>query len=370
MKLKEKKEKKQKKEKKAITPRTPFAWVYLFFSFLLIAGGLAFVIFPQESANWTARILGGLVVVFFLFLFVFLCAREKKRNASFFCHLFAYLLAIVAGGYFIFAPDTVLTYLSMAVGVYALMDAGFKLRLAISGCRYRALLWWALTLTAGFSAVGGLVLLRFLPVWEADTVTTAIIMGISMLCAGLANFIAAFEKTAVEQAQAKEAAAEHTTVVMIDTEAAERAAAEMLAARASEVPTPEAAEEVVGEPVFVAATAAEPATEPIAEPIAPVEAPIEEPIAPVEAPVEEPTEPSVAEGDTPDAPTAEFVLSDEEADAMVDSFLAEQEASPAAEGDEAAARAERFDAMLDDILALHEEEPATEEATESSQENA
>lgn len=239
MKPKEMKEKKTKQPKIKI-PRTPFAWVYLFFSLLLVAGGIAFVVFPLEAANWTARILGGLTVLFFLFLFVLLCAREKKRGVSFFLRLFAYLLAILSGGYLIFSPDTALAYLSIAVGVYALIDAGFKLRLAISGCRYRVLLWWALTVTAGLAAVGGLVLLRFLPTWEADITTTAVLMGITMLFGGLQNFIGAFERTAVEQAQAKEATDEHTTVVVIDPTAAQTNAP---AVPAAEEPAAEPTEE-------------------------------------------------------------------------------------------------------------------------------
>lgn len=332
------KEKKQK-QPKVRAPRTPFAWVYFFISLLLVAGGIAFVVFPLESANWTARILGGATALMFLFLFVFLCAREKKRDASFFFHLVAYLLAILAGGYLIFSPDIAMSYLAIALGVYALMDAGFKLRLAISGCRYNAFLWWALTVTAGLSAVGGLVLLRFLPTWEADTTVTAMLMGITMLCAGLQNFIGAFEKTAVEQAQAKEAVEEHTTVVVIDGDAA----AAQIAATQPEAVSEEAA---------------------AAEPPAPAEAPAEEAAAePAEASAEVPAVPPRDPDDM--TPYELYLYLDEIIDSMpvtnpipeetpteeaTDEPTEEPSAPSAVEGDECAARAEQFDAIIDRVL--------------------
>lgn len=195
-------------------PRLPFA--YLLCSLLLCIGGLLFVFFPSETSGWTSAILGGLTVALFLFLFILHCAKERRHGVGFFFYLFAYVLGMLAGGYLIFSPDTAMEYLSMAVGVYALVDAGFKLRLAISACRYRAVLWWALTVCAALSALGGLVLLRYLP---TDQIAIAVLMGISMLLSGAQNFLAFFEGATVDRRRLREME-ENATTVVIDAVAA------------------------------------------------------------------------------------------------------------------------------------------------------
>ena len=214
--MKEKKPKTGQQKKAPYSKHIPLPFAYLLGSLLLCVGGVLFVLFPQEATNWTSRILGALTVALFLYLFVILCAKERRRGVRFVIYLVAYLLGMLAGGYLLFSPDTALAYLSLAVGVYALVDAGFKLRLAISACRYRALLWWALTVCAALAAVGGLVLLRFLP---TDPIAVAVVMGLSMLAGGAQNFLAFFESAVAERRRAREAE-ENATTVVIDAAAA------------------------------------------------------------------------------------------------------------------------------------------------------
>ncbi len=202
-----------------------FPWGYLLFFLLFGAGGVLYLLFPSASVSWTGRILGGLTVVMFAFSGVRLVG-QKKRGGVFFLKMLGCLLAVLMGGYMLLFPDQSLPYLSLAVGVYALMDAGAKLMLSGQANRHHLLLWWALTVTSLLAAAGGVFLLRFPYVpYEENIVPNAVLMGITMLLCGVGNFLSAFAFHGVRLREQKEQEDGATTVV-IDAEGARRQARE------------------------------------------------------------------------------------------------------------------------------------------------
>lgn len=204
-----------------------FPWAYLLFSLVLGAGGALFVLFPVDATGWVGRVLGGVTVLLFLF-FAIAAWRAPGRGMGFFVRIGAYLLAIACGGYMLIAPDMTLSYLSIAVGAYALMDAGCKLQTAARAWHYRALLWWILAVVTALVAVGGVVLLRFPFEPFAEFIAeNAVTLGIVMLLCGLQNFLSAFEAARIEACRRRELA-EATTTVVIDAGAARAQAAAAL----------------------------------------------------------------------------------------------------------------------------------------------
>lgn len=210
-----------------------FAWGSLLAALLLIVAGGLYLLFPAEAVEWVGRVVGGLLLLVFLFALVRLFAR-RTRGVPFFLWLVADVLALLAGGLMLFAPAATLEYLTLAIGLGAIMLGSIRLAFAAESKRYHLFGWWALVLLAGGAVAGGLWLLRF-PFLGADggllLEENARLMGGLMVLCGILEFFAVFFRIFLNRQIKKEMAA---TTVIIDA-AGVRAQAE--AARAAEAPT-------------------------------------------------------------------------------------------------------------------------------------
>ncbi len=214
-----------------------FAWGNLLAALLLVAAGVLYLLFPAEAVEWVGRVTGGLILLVFVFALVRLFAR-RTRGVPFFLWLIADVLALLAGGFMLFAPAATLEYLTVAIGLGSIMLGSIRLSFAAESKRYRLFGWWALVLLAGGAVAGGLWLLRF-PFAAADgsllIVENARLAGILMALCGVLEFFSVFFRASLDRRIKMEMMA---TTVVIDAEGVRAQAEAERAAQAVATPAP------------------------------------------------------------------------------------------------------------------------------------
>lgn len=159
---------------------------YLFISFALCALGIVLLALPEISA----RVLG---IVFGVLLIAYGCARLTAYfTRGGWGLLFRYdlsmgILLVLLGVLVLMFPSSVMTFLTIVLGAYIIVDGIFKLQISLDAHRYGLRQWWVLLLMALASAVCGVLLLLH-PYLGSSFLM--IYLGVTLLCEGIMNLSA------------------------------------------------------------------------------------------------------------------------------------------------------------------------------------
>lgn len=176
-----------------------FAWGQLLCALLLCTGGVLFILFPEGAVSWVGRVLGGLTVILFTFFLARLFAW-RERGLRFAMLLCAYALALICGGYILFAPAHAMEYLSIAAGLFAIMYGSLLLSLASRAKRAEVALWWLPVVFSLLSVAAGLWMLRFPALPFAEHVTeNATLIGICLCIGGLEFVLSSIYHMVIER---------------------------------------------------------------------------------------------------------------------------------------------------------------------------
>ncbi len=171
-------------------------WGYLALTLLSAAAGVLLLMFPAESVAWAVRIVGMLTALLFILrgvIDVAAFARDGRTVKQALC-IVCDVLALVCGGFFIFAPNGVLLYLFMAAGLYFIIDGSFKLQTTITLRQYRMVATWIVLPVAVACIALGFVLIKF----PSDKLqVNMVLLGIACLADALGQLLSLFVVPAI-----------------------------------------------------------------------------------------------------------------------------------------------------------------------------
>jgi len=158
---------------------------YIVVSCLMIALGLALIIFPQMGLNIVCYTVGALAILFGVAKIVGYFSKDLFRLAFQF-DLSLGILSVLMGILVIcFAnADTWYVALPYIFGVYAIIDGIAKLQTAIDAKRFGLRNWWGLVLLAILTSVAGVLSIMY-DMIARDAIL--IWLGILLLCDGIEN---------------------------------------------------------------------------------------------------------------------------------------------------------------------------------------
>ena len=125
---------------------------------LMLAAGIALILFPGIWARGACRLLGAAAVILGAVRICGSFSRDLYRLAYQF-DLAAGILLILAGSFGVLRPDRALAAVPWAAGLLALVDGLFRIQTALEARRFGVPGWWRILLLAGCTAGLGTVLL-------------------------------------------------------------------------------------------------------------------------------------------------------------------------------------------------------------------
>ncbi|MBU5434614.1 HdeD family acid-resistance protein [Pseudoflavonifractor sp. MSJ-37] len=137
----------------------------------VILGGLLLA-WPGIGGIALCQILGTALLLYGLVDIIAFLLRDRAVG-GFYLELFFGIIAAVVGLSFLLRPLAMFQVLSMAVGLYVIVDALVALSRAVSLCRYGYRLWWVSLLLSLLGIALGVVLFRK-PFAAAEMVTMLI----------------------------------------------------------------------------------------------------------------------------------------------------------------------------------------------------
>ena len=157
---------------------------YIVISAALCILGIALIAFPQVSVSVIGIICGILLMLFGCIKLVGYFSKDLYRLA-FQYDLMCGILLIALGFITLINPEGLMTFICIALGLYILADAIFKVQIALESKRFGIGTWW---LILGFAVIAGIfgVLLMFRP--GLGSRVLIIIFGVSLLADGILNF--------------------------------------------------------------------------------------------------------------------------------------------------------------------------------------
>ncbi|MFA6948423.1 MAG: DUF308 domain-containing protein [Eubacteriales bacterium] len=162
---------------------------YIILSAVLIAAGLAIVIFPDISAVTICCAAGVVMLVFGAIRIIGYFVNDAYGLAFQFDFAMGIFTAII-GTLLLLHPQKVVTLLPMLLGVFTLIDSVFKLQTSVDARKFGLSRWWSILIISIVNALFG-ILLIFEPSGAASVIMR--LLGISVILDGVQNlYIAAY----------------------------------------------------------------------------------------------------------------------------------------------------------------------------------
>ena len=152
-------------------------------SALICAVGIFFIAVPDISAK-IIGILVGISAVLFGIIRIVGCLSKDLYRLAFQYDMEAGILLVVLGGIILINPGNLMSFICIVIGIAALIDGVFKIRISLDSKKFGIKSWWAIMALAAVTAVIGAVLI-FDSSTSAELLT--VFLGISLLAEGLLN---------------------------------------------------------------------------------------------------------------------------------------------------------------------------------------
>ena len=158
---------------------------YIILSACLCAMGILLIANPGFSVGVIGTAVGILMIVFGTVKLVGYFSRDLFRLAFQYDLAFGILL-ITLGIIVLLRPESVMTFICIAIGISTLADALFKLQIAADSKKFGISRWWLILVFAAISAAVGLVLIC--RPGESRELLVAL-LGVTLLSEGILNLI-------------------------------------------------------------------------------------------------------------------------------------------------------------------------------------
>ncbi|MBQ8974984.1 MAG: DUF308 domain-containing protein [Oscillospiraceae bacterium] len=156
---------------------------YIVLSAALCVLGVVLIVKPNISAAILGTIIGIIMIVFGCVRIVGFLSKDLYRLAFQYDLIFG-ILMIVLGVIMLVNPDSLMTFICVALGVYFIAEGLFKIHTAVEARNFGIKLWWTIIIFAALTIVFGCVLL--LRPGEGRTVLM-VLLGIALLAEGIMN---------------------------------------------------------------------------------------------------------------------------------------------------------------------------------------
>lgn len=157
---------------------------YIIISALLCVFGILLIVLPDFSAAVLNVICACILIFFGLVKLVGYFSRDLYRLAFQYDLPFGILLILI-GIIMITNPGSLMTFMSITLGVYILTDGLFKIQISLESKKFGIKKWWLIFAFAVLCTLGGL-LLMFRP--GEGTRVLMVLLGITLLLEGILNF--------------------------------------------------------------------------------------------------------------------------------------------------------------------------------------
>lgn len=157
---------------------------YLILSTALCALGIVLIVLPDLSAKVIGLLCGILLLLFGCIRLVGYFSKDLYRLAFQYDLVFG-ILSIVLGIAILIRPESLMTFVSIALGLSILTDGLFKIQIAWQAKNFGIRNWWLILSCAILASLCGVVLM-FRP--GAGSNVLMILMGITFLSEGILNF--------------------------------------------------------------------------------------------------------------------------------------------------------------------------------------
>lgn len=168
-----------------------FRWGYLLISLVLLAVGLCFIIYPNNSIKIGSYIIAGAAMLVGIVLAIKVLA-ERKRDFTFATSIFSAALTVACGVVALIIPNEIFKLYPMLIGLFVILDGSFKIQTVINAKRYQIKLWWLLLLFAVISIIGGFFVIRLRVDLDVTFRVFSVIMGATLCSCGIQNFLSLF----------------------------------------------------------------------------------------------------------------------------------------------------------------------------------
>lgn len=157
---------------------------YLILSTALCALGIVLIVLPDLSAKVIGLLCGILLLLFGCIRLVGYFSKDLYRLAFQYDLVFG-ILSIVLGIAILIRPESLMTFVCIALGLSILTDGLFKIQIAWQAKNFGIRNWWLILSCAVLASLCGVVLM-FRP--GAGSNVLMILMGITFLSEGILNF--------------------------------------------------------------------------------------------------------------------------------------------------------------------------------------
>lgn len=158
---------------------------YIVLSVSLALLGILLICDPGLSVGIIGTAVGILMIVFGTVKLVGYFSRDLFRLAFQYDLAFGILL-ITLGIIVLLRPESVMTFICIAIGISTLADALFKIQIAADSKQFGIRRWWLILVFAAISAAVGLVLVCR-PGQSSELLV--VLLGITLLSEGILNLI-------------------------------------------------------------------------------------------------------------------------------------------------------------------------------------
>lgn len=158
---------------------------YIIISLLFCALGILLIAVPGITAPALAGIFGALLILFGIVKMIGYFSKDLFRLA-FQYDLASGLLLMVLGMIMIWKADNVMTFISVALGIYVLADGLLKIQIALDARVFGIRRWWMILAMAVAAGLIGCMLIVY-PAKSAGVL--AVLLGCSVLAEGILNLL-------------------------------------------------------------------------------------------------------------------------------------------------------------------------------------
>lgn len=169
---------------RSVAPMRAAKTGYLILSTALCALGIVLIVLPDLSAKVIGLLCGILLLLFGCIRLVGYFSKDLYRLAFQYDLVFG-ILSIVLGIAILIRPESLMTFVCIALGLSILTDGLFKIQIAWQAKNFGIRNWWLILSCAILASLCGVVLM-FRP--GAGSNVLMILMGITFLSEGILNF--------------------------------------------------------------------------------------------------------------------------------------------------------------------------------------
>lgn len=156
---------------------------YIVISSVLCLLGILLIAIPGFSVKALGIICGIILLAFGVIKLIGFFSKDLFRLAFQYDLAFGILMMII-GIFLLVHPDGLMNFICIAMGIFILADALFKVQIALEAKPFGIKEWWLIMAFAVFAGICGLLLL-FRPGASARVLT--VLVGITLLAEGLLN---------------------------------------------------------------------------------------------------------------------------------------------------------------------------------------